>query len=158
MAKSRKVRRDSVLKKLPAEERALIAGWLESDGAQSCLERMRSGLGIVSNQTSLYEAIAFWEVQTHYSAAESAARSQIEVESEGRLTGAEMEEATDRRFITLLGQQKDVEQYMKLRLLRIADQSAKTKAKQEERKIALAERRVLLLEDNAAQAKSDRLR
>lgn len=141
MSKPRKVRRDSKLKNLPPETARQIAGWLAEDGAPSCLQRMRAELGISSNQTSLYEAIAFWEVREEYTAFEKLAIGQAENEahSRGGMTADEMQEAVDRNFIMLAAKSKDTDLYKELRYLRIADQSAKSQGRIAELKLKQAE-------------------
>jgi len=153
--KPRKVRRDSRLKALPVEQRALIAGWLAEDGAPSCLQRMLSELGIKSNQTSLYEAIAYWEVQEKFSTvqAKAIALAQNEADTKGKMSVEEMEEAIDRHFILQAAEAKDSDLYTKLRTLRIQDQAAKSggriameKLRHSQRKLEQKDRDFKLLE------------
>ena len=71
-----------------------------------------------------------------------------------------MEEAFDRHMISLAAVAEDPALYKELRYLRIADQTSKSNAriaeeklKRKDAEIALAVRRMNLLEENAAKAK-----
>lgn len=129
-----KVRRDAKLKDLPEPQRALIAGWVKEDGWQSCLQRLSAELGISAGRTALYEALAFWESEAEFNGYEATARAMASLEAQkaGGMSLEKMEEATDRYFVMIAAQKKDADLYKELRFLRIADQSAKTRARQKD--------------------------
>lgn len=170
MSKPRKTRRDAKLERLTPEQRTAVESWLAEDGAQSCVQRLSSELGITVSQSTLYETLARWRAERKFSAIELIARAQAEQEAAARggLTTEQMEEAIDRHFIGLAAVAEDTDLYKELRYLRIADQTAKSNARiaeakleqkdkqiaQKDRDLGLAERRVKLLEDNAAKAKA----
>ncbi len=140
--KIKAVRRDAKLKNLPPAQRDLIIAWHLEDGEESCRSRILSELHIsgdvegrpVSNKV-LYEALAFWRAEKRFSSFQNLAMAQAELESEakGGMSAEAMHEAVDRNFIMLAAETEDTELYRELRMLRIADQSAKAKAKHQER-------------------------
>lgn len=169
MSRLRKTRRDAKLERLTPEQRAAVESWLAEDGAQSCLQRLSSELGLTVSQATLYESLARWRAQRKFSAIELIARSQAEQEAaaKGGMTVAQMEEAIDRHFISLAAVAEDTELYKELRYLRIADQTAKTNAQigaaklrqkdkqlsQKDADLQLAERRVKILEERERKTK-----
>lgn len=161
MSKPRKVRRDSKLKNLPAEQRELIANWLAEDGVESCLQSMRAQLGISSNRDSLYTALAFWRAEKRFGTFQTLAQAQAEMESaaKGGMTADQMQEAVDRNFIMLAAGAEDVKTYQELRYLRIADQTAKSNGKiamkkldQKDRSLAQKDEEIRLMQIKAAEA------
>ncbi len=151
---NRKVRRDAKLK-LPEDEgglsvaqRARVEGWLAEDGAQSCLQRLSSEMGITVSQATLYESLAFWRAEKRFSSFSRLATAQAELEAEARggMSADAMQEAVDRNFIMLAAETEDTELYKELRMLRIADQSAKTKGRHDQLKIEQKEREMALAE------------
>jgi hypothetical protein len=164
----RKVRRDDKLNGLPEAQRGAVADWLSEDGWESCLQRLRSELGIETNKTSLYEALARWRTEARFTRFHSLAmaQAQLEAEAKGGMTAEQLEEAVDRNFLMMAAEAEDTTLYKELRYLRVADQSAKSNARiaeaklrQGDKKIAqkteelkLATRRVELLEAKAREA------
>lgn len=179
----RKIRRDSTLK-LPPEEggltqtqRDMVAGWLAEDGEESCRQRLFSELHIASpldpakpiSAATLYDALAYWRAGKRFNKFESLARAQAqhEAEAKGGMSAEEMDEAVDRNFIMLAAETEDTLLYKELRMLRITDQSAKTKGRhdqikleqkarqlaQKDQEITLGERRVKLLEEKEAKTR-----
>jgi len=162
MAANRKTRRDAKLEALSEAQRAQVESWLAEDGAQCCLQRISAELGLTVSQTTLYETLARWRAARRFSQLELIARAQAEQEaaSRGGLSVAQMEEAFDRHMISLAAVAEDPALYKELRYLRIADQTSKSNAriaeeklKRKDAEIALAVRRMNLLEENAAKAK-----
>jgi hypothetical protein len=158
MSKDR-VNRGAVIKGLPPEDprRALIQGWFAEDGAESCCSRIFSELRISSpsdagkpiSTVTLYDALAFWRGQDRFQSMLRKAVQQAEFEAEQKnLTPEQMEELTDRYFVGMAAETDNSEEYRYMRLLRIADQSAKKKAAVADTKLAQTERQLALAREN----------
>lgn len=156
----RKIRRDAKLLNLPERDRKVIAGWLQSDGVASCLQRIASQYQIQCSQTTLYEAIAFWDSQERRDRVRAKALAQIESEAEEKgYSPQQRMAALDRRMAEIFAAEDQHKEYQDARYLIIADESARTKAElsrlkiaQKDKDIALTERRVVILEKKIAEA------
>lgn len=165
-------RRDAWHASIPPGDprRALIRGWLLADGEQSARQRLLSELLIASpsdpaqpvGTSAFYDGLNFWDAQERFARMQSKAVAQATLEAEQRGMSVEQrEELIDRHFIELAADAGDTPVYLELRKLRLLDIGAKVKGRidaaklaQKDRDLALAERRVVLLETNAAAAKA----
>lgn len=173
-------RRDAVLKNIPEGDprREQIAEWLAADGWESCAQQCYSQLGISVDgkpvsRSMVYEAVKFWRQQEHFASMLQRAANQAQLMSEQKeMTAVEIQQATDAVFVAMAaeeaeasGNSKDLREWRYLQIraqeasgnARIAELKLQQKDKQiaqAERNLGLAERRVKLLEDNAAKAKA----
>jgi hypothetical protein len=137
----RKPRRDAKLLGLPEKDRRLVAGWLQSDGWQACLQRIATQLHIECGKSALYAALAFWESEERRDRVRAKALEQIESEAQEKgYTPQQRMAALDRRMAEIFAADDKHEDYQQARYLMIADESARTKAELERLKIAQKDR------------------
>lgn len=174
---NRKVRRDATLKKLRGPQRQQVIEWLEADGPDSCAQRIFSELGIASPKDpskpisiqTIYEALAFWRVETELVQAFAEMDAQTELMAKFRPGDAKLaREFGEFIFLQAANRTKNDKLFAvattaadKRRSLDLQENIGQTKARQKDAQIRqkdtdlqLAERRVVLLEDNAKKAKA----
>lgn len=138
---ARKPRRDAKLLGLPERDRKLVAGWLQSDGWQACLQRIATQLQIRCGKSALYEALAYWESEERRDRVRAKAFAQIESEAaEKGYTPQQRMAALDRRMAEIFAAEDQHKEYQDARYLMIADESARTKGELEKVKLKLKER------------------
>jgi hypothetical protein len=169
--KSRKPRSDSKLKNLPEDVQERIAGWCQEDGLQSACSRCAAELQppVQTNPTSLGEFYAWWRLQRTFRQADSFAREAEEMLKEEfpDATPEKIAAAGQLVFTMQATNAGDADTFKELEYLRVRKEEAQHNARiaelkiqqkdkqiaQKEKDIALATRRVEMLEANAAKAK-----
>lgn len=157
-----KPRSDSKLKNLPEETQEAIIAWARTaktdehpGGLQYAREQLAAD-GIKVSLRAVSEFVSWWQLRERFSSASERAQ-QIEdliKEKNPNLSPDRIRELGQALFTMEAMAEKDAQAYVALESLALAQSTAKTKASLEERKLALAERRVSLLEENAAKAKA----
>ncbi len=167
--KPREMRCDAKLHKLNETERDEVLQCFDQEGWEKCAQRIDEKYKISISRSSIYAAVRRWRAKSLYREYYELARAHAEAEAKekGNWSLAQIEEATDRRFIVLASKKEDPKLYRELRYLRIADQTAKSRARVAEAKVEqgarklqqgdkaleLAERRVILLEKKIEEVK-----
>ena len=161
--KATRPRSDSKLKLLTEEQQEQIATWArtpKSDAGPGGLAYAREMLareyGVKVSLSTLSEFVSWHSLQQRFAKASSRATQVAELLRE-RAPGMEPEQvrALAQSIFTLEALDAgDAAAYVSLEHLQLSRDAVATRAKLEERKLALAERRVLLLEENAAKAKA----
>jgi len=161
-------RRDAKLLNVPEETRLRVQQWHKEEGMPACLRHIKEELGITISESAAYDTFGKWRTREVFASYYERARETVENEANVKdLTPEQVEEAVDRNFIMLAVDDKNVEMYMQLRKLRIADQRAKRQnrvaetklkqgakaLKQKDKALQLAERRVTLLGQKIEEAK-----
>ena len=148
---ARKVRRDSKLLGLPEDQRRLVAGWLEKEGAEACRRLIEAELGITVSQGVMYEALAYWREEERFNYFLGAARAQLDLEAEcgeEGMSAEEMDEAVGRsciaRAFEIAEESGDFSLYRKLRYLMIAERNSKTQARNSEIRLTQRDRQIAL--------------
>lgn len=151
----KKPRSDSKLKNLPREQQEQIADWCQQDGYAAARARCKAELQIETSEAALSGFWQWFSLRSQFEAAAGQAAAAEELMREFDPQDAAKAEAFGQFVFTQSAvAAQDTETFVKLESLRLAKETARTKASHEARKIALAERRVKLLEDNAARAKA----
>lgn len=163
-----KRRKSAKILNLPEEKRALINRWFNDEGADACLKRLKEEMDITISRSCLYDTHAKWRTDALYDSFHATALAVAEREAKEKgFTPEQMEEAVDRNFIMLAANSENVELYLQLRRLRVADQKAKRQndlaeaklkqgakaLEQKDKALELSERRVALLAQKIEEAK-----
>ena len=129
----------------PADpRREQIRAWHAEGGESLARQRMHSELGICSPEqpqkpiglTAFYDGLNYWRSEEVNERRYSRARAQAAAEArEKDLTPEQAEELTLRNYIAEADASEDRPLYMELSKLRIADQTAKTKARHDAEKL-----------------------
>lgn len=149
-----KARCDSKLKTLPEERQDQIAEWCRAAKTETCaggiayaLEQLASD-GIKVSRRAVSEFFSWYRLREDFSGAESFATS-VENALKKEFPDATPEKlaaAGQLAFTAMATRQHDPEEFREMQYLRLAEETARTKARNEDRKIKLAERRVSLME------------
>ena len=147
----RKIARTAKLLGLPASDRALVAGWMQADGLDSCLQRIATQLRIECSRTTLYEALAFWESEERRDRTRAQALSQLDGEAEEKsFTPQEKMAALDRRMAEIYAAKDEHANYQDARYLIIAHEAAKTRGELERLKLKLKSRQIAQKDEEIA--------
>jgi hypothetical protein len=150
----KKPRSDSKLKGLPEDRQEQIIAWTRMPKSQSSpggLQLAREQLaadGIAVSLRALSEFVAWWELQRRFTAASSRAR---QIEELMRKQDPSMDPERVRKlgqavFTLEAVEASDPATYVKLENIRLSQDSLDAKVRIENKKIALAERRVRVAE------------
>lgn len=147
----KKPRADSILKTLPAERQADIAAYAVDHSLAATRDWLRAD-GVKCSSTSLSDWLSWYRLQAVFTRAQSSAEEFKGWLGKGfpELSEADLDQRAALMFQFEAVKQGDPETYL-------AFATARTKAKQKDRELALSERRVSLLEQKAAQADAARV-
>lgn len=153
--KRRKPRGDAKLKTLSPELQEAVIRKLESGTQEDVLTWLRQEFDISTSAGALSSFYSWYQLGQDLQSAASFADDLRDTLKE--LPGLELRDdainqAAQAVFEMRAAQSKDPDLFIELRKLRLAEHSAKTKARQKERELKLQERRVKLLEDQAERA------
>lgn len=157
----RKPRSDSKLKTLPAERQAQIVEWLETPksdaspgGIALALEQLAAD-GLKTSAAALSDFYSWWRLQRDFEEAESHAQEFKDLlkGSNLALTTGQLEAAGNLIFTKEALKNRDGKGFQDIQYLRLAQDTAKSRAALEEKKIQLAERRVKVAERKLEQLK-----
>lgn len=157
-----KPRSDSKLKTLPEERQEQIIAWArtqkteEHPGGLAYAREQLAADGLKVSMSTLSEFVSWYGLQQRFAKAASRANQVADLLQQ---RNPDMEPEHVRKlaqsiFTLEALDSGDADTFVSLEHLKLAQDSARTKADLENRKLALATRRVVLLEDNAAKAKA----
>ena len=158
MSKRINFRTDSTLGNLPPERQAMIAGWVENCEEGDRYELAREQLaadGITVSRSAVFSWYRSYSLQRDLEAADSLAADVTQVLKDMNigLTAQQLDEAGQIVFTKTALVNQDAEGFQKIQYLKLAKDSARAKADLEERKLALSERRVRVMELKLEQIK-----
>lgn len=158
-----KHRSDSVLKNLPEERQAQIIEWINTPKSDDCVGGQKFALeqlaadGIKTSAASLSDFYSWWHLQQTFRRADNFT-TQIEESLRKQfpeLSSEKIAEAGQLVFTLQATNARDAKEFREMEWLRLAKVTGATKARQKDRDLALAERRVRLLEKKAKEILSD---
>jgi len=148
-----KPRSDSVLKNLPQERQELIVEWATAPKTETCVGGLRyaqeqlAADGLQVSVRALSEFCAWFRLQASFSGAENFARSVEEaLRKQPGLTSEAISEAGQLAFTVMATSAQDSEEFRQMERLRLDKETAKTRARQKDADLKLAERRVGIME------------
>jgi hypothetical protein len=157
----KKPRSDSKLKLLPEERQAQIIEWINTPKSESCiggLQHAREQLaadGITTGLTALSEFYSWWGLRQLFSDAETFAEEQTELMKEFNPADTDRAEAFgDYCFLQRAMKEQDPKAFVALGSLRETRKHRELKERVEIKRLEIAERRVVVLENNQAEAKA----
>lgn len=172
---SKKPRADAVLKSLSEERQAQVIEWCDVPKSRKCAggykfaKEQLAADGVQTSIGALSEFYSWWHLRQDFAAADAQAEDFQELLQSANLGLSTEQIETAGRFVftrkALIN--RDSDEFREMQYLKLAQESAKTKADfeaqkieiskaklaQKDREIALAQRRIELLEANAAKAK-----
>ncbi len=160
-----KARSDSPLKNLSEERQAQIIEWCNTPkkfaedgvtvlciGGYKFAKAQLAADGIKASEGALSEFYSWWHLRQDFQRTDSLTRDFEELlKKEFPTADPKRIQEFGQTFFTMQAMAKrDSEEFREMEKLRLGKETAATKGRQEERKLSIAERRVVLLEKKAA--------
>lgn len=157
-----KPRSDSKLKTLPEERQEQIIAWSMERKTETCpggLQHAREQLaadGIKVSLSTLSEFVSWWRLQRRFAAASARAKQIEEMlrEQDPSMSPEKVREMGQKIFTLEAVESGDAETFIGLETLALKQRSAETRYQIDSEKLRQSERRIVLLEENAAKAKA----
>lgn len=158
-----KPRSDSPLKNLSEERQEQIIEWCNAPKTDACVggykfaKQQLADDGIKVSEGALSEFYSWWHLRRDFTQAEHQTEDIVELikRLDPKLTAEQLETAGQLIFTQRAIAARNSEEFREMEKLRLAKETARTRGRQEERRLEIAERRVALLEENQSKAKAE---
>lgn len=156
-----KPRSDSPLKNLSEERQAQIIDWCNEPKTDTCVgghkfaKQQLADDGLKVSEGALSDFYSWWHLRRDFQRTDSLTHDFEELlRKEFPTADPTRIQEFGQSFFTMQAMAKrDSGEFREMEKLRLAKETAETKGRQEEKKLQLAERRIVLLEENQAKAK-----